>query len=78
MMSMIKRVSGFGLMASPITAQIGIKIDTTVVVVPFLLLKSDAKNIRKPTMGTIINEESISFSNSRWPEQGRLSPKGRC
>jgi hypothetical protein len=57
---MIKRVSGLGLIVSPTTAPRGINIDTTVDVTPFFVLKSDARNTRNPTMGTIMNKKSIS------------------
>lgn len=60
MTRMIKRVSGLGLIARPTTAPSGIKIDTTVVVTPFFVLKSDARNTKNPTMGIIMNKKSIS------------------
>jgi hypothetical protein len=56
----IKSVSGFGLIVNPNTAIAGIKIDTTVVVVPLFGLKREATNIRMPTIGIIINTKSIS------------------
>jgi len=60
MISVIKRVSGLGLIARLASAPRGNKIDKTVVVTPFFVLKSDARNTNKPTMGTIINKKSIS------------------
>ena len=59
-MSIIKRDSELGLIAKPTNAPRGNKIDITVVVTPFFVLKSDAKNTRNPTMGIIMNNKSIS------------------
>jgi len=59
-MSIKKRLSELGLIMRPVTAQTGIKIDATVIDTPLFLLKSDARNIRKPKAGTINNVESIS------------------
>jgi hypothetical protein len=58
--SMIKRVSGFGLIVRPTIAPRGNKIDRTVVVTPFFVLNNDPKYTKNPTRGIIRNKKSIS------------------